>query len=174
MNREIHVRICEKLAGEVPLAYSARIRPLGHLLALPHARRTHSTIFVAFCQKISVVFNGHYGNLYIRFFNLKAIIMPITLKTPSETAKHIASCVQQKRLSLNFSQKTLSLRSGVSLSVIKKFEQSGKISLESLLKLALVLDWLERFATFHESSDLEGAKTIDELIQQKNRKRGRK
>jgi len=58
---------------------------------------------------------------------------------------HIAHQVQAKRLSLNFSQKTLSERSGVSLGVIKKFEHSGKISLESLLKLALVLDALNDF-----------------------------
>ena len=64
---------------------------------------------------------------------------------PNEITKHIARQAQAKRLSLNFSQKTLSQRSGVSFGVIKKFERTGLISLESLLKLALVLDSLEEF-----------------------------
>ncbi len=53
-----------------------------------------------------------------------------------EMALHLARQAQKKRLSLNFSQRTLAERSGVSYGVLKKFEQTGCISLESLLKNA--------------------------------------
>lgn len=86
---------------------------------------------------------------------------------------HIAHQVQAKRLSLNFSQKTLSERSGVSLGVIKKFEHSGKISLESLLKLALVLDALNDFE-FIFKFDPQKFNSIAELLKEEtSRKRGR-
>ncbi|MGL5264249.1 MAG: helix-turn-helix domain-containing protein, partial [Candidatus Rhabdochlamydia sp.] len=80
---------------------------------------------------------------------------------------------QKKRLSLNFSQQTLSDRSGVSLGVLKKFEQTGKISLESLLKIALVLGALEEFKDLFKQTKLEHLTSLDELIKSKNRKRGR-
>jgi hypothetical protein len=56
--------------------------------------------------------------------------------TPKEVALEIAKRAREKRLSLNLSQKTLAERSGVSLGSLKKFEQRGKISLESLLQMS--------------------------------------
>jgi len=50
--------------------------------------------------------------------------------TPLEVAVHLAPKVQEKSLSLNLSQKSLSERFGVSVGTLKKFEQTGKISLE--------------------------------------------
>ncbi len=94
--------------------------------------------------------------------------------TPFEMAIKIASSAKEKRLSLNMTQQNLSQRSGVSLSVLKKFETTGKISLESLLKLALVLDSLGEFLEVFKAKKTESFKTLDELIKQKTRKRGRK
>jgi transcriptional regulator with XRE-family HTH domain len=52
---------------------------------------------------------------------------------------------KQKRLSLNLTQSGLSVRSGVSLGSIKRFEAIGQVSLESLLKISLVLECLDDF-----------------------------
>jgi len=93
--------------------------------------------------------------------------------TPSEAASRIAHRVKEKRLEQNLSQQTLSARSNVSLGVIKKFERTGKISLESLLKLALALGCLVDFMELFKSKPIETAFTLDELLEQKTRKRGR-
>lgn len=98
------------------------------------------------------------------------------LLTPFEVSQILAKSFRGKRLSLNLSQQTLSKTSGVSYSVIKKFELSGKISLESLLKIAAALGGLKYFAEiFEQKSALEGY-TLDELIKMgsQTRKRGRK
>jgi transcriptional regulator with XRE-family HTH domain len=100
-------------------------------------------------------------------------MMTIFMMTPWEIQKYIAKQAQKKRLSLNFSQQTLSDRSGVSLGVLKKFEQTGKISLESLLKIALVLGALEEFKDLFKQTKLEHLTSLDELIKRKKRKRGR-
>lgn len=100
--------------------------------------------------------------------------MYTNLSTPVEIADQIAKRAREKRLSLNLSQFQLSQRSGVSLGTLKKFEGSGKISLESLLKLSLVLDCLEDFSKLFGPKPLEKIKSLDELINQKVRKRGRK
>jgi transcriptional regulator with XRE-family HTH domain len=71
------------------------------------------------------------------------------------------------RKRMGISQTEMSKRSGVSLGSIKRFESSGKISLESLLKLAAVLNRLEDFEEIFlpkESAD------IDALFSDKMRK----
>ncbi len=100
--------------------------------------------------------------------------MAVIFSTPSEMTMHIAKAAQAKRLSLNLSQQTLSERSGVSFGVLKKFERVGKISLESLVKIAFVLGCLEEFTTLFKAVPLQNLATLDELFKQKQRKRGRK
>lgn len=95
------------------------------------------------------------------------------LMGPHDIAKQIAKFSQAKRLSFNLSQHSLSERSGVSFGVIKKFERTGKISLESLLKIALVLGCLEEFAALFKPTPPQQVATLDELINEKKRKRGR-
>ena len=52
---------------------------------------------------------------------------------------------KQKRLSIGLAQSGLSTKIGVSLGSIKRFESIGYISLNSLLRLSLVLECLEDF-----------------------------
>lgn len=89
-------------------------------------------------------------------------------------AGYIAKAAKEKRLYLNLSQKSLSERSGVSFGVIKKFESTGKISLLSLLKLALVLDALMDFSKLFSQTPPEELRSINEILKDKTRKRGRK
>jgi transcriptional regulator with XRE-family HTH domain len=100
-------------------------------------------------------------------------IMTIIMTTPQEMSTNIAKCAKAKRLALNFSQKTLSMKSNVSLSVIKKFERTGKISLESLLKLSLALGALEDFNCLFKPKEPEDYISLDDLLKDKTRKRGR-
>ncbi len=100
--------------------------------------------------------------------------MPLFLITPHEKAIHIAKQAKAKRLSLNLSQKTLSERSGVSFGVIKKFERTGKISLESLIKIALVLDAFNDFNDLFSLSSKEHITSLDDLLKDTARKRGRR
>jgi transcriptional regulator with XRE-family HTH domain len=94
--------------------------------------------------------------------------------TPFEVSQNLAKRVRAKRLSLNLSQQSLSDNSGVSYSVIKKFELTGKISLESILKIALALGSLDEFSDLFKHDISKENITLDELLKQKTRKRGRK
>ena len=100
--------------------------------------------------------------------------MNFNLITPQDLIQQIAKQAKEKRLILNLTQSSLSKRSGVSFGVIKKFENSGKISLESLLKIALVLESLDEFAALFSLKPLESYTTLDQLLKKKPRKRGRK
>lgn len=100
--------------------------------------------------------------------------MNFNFNTPQELMMIMANNAKAKRLSMNLTQKTLADNSGVAFGSIKLFEKSGKISLESLLKIALVLDSLNDFNELFKYNDLAYSTTLEDLIKQPKRKRGRK
>lgn len=59
--------------------------------------------------------------------------------TPLEVSKALAERHRILRKQLKMSQEEMAERSGVSLGTLKRFENTGKISLESLLKLMRLL-----------------------------------
>ena len=98
----------------------------------------------------------------------------ISIKSPFEMAREIAKKAQEKRLKLNLSQQTLSEKSGVSYGTLKKFEQKGQVSLESLLKIALALGEMDTFEDLFPKTDDKLPASLDELLDDHPRKRGRK
>ena len=66
-------------------------------------------------------------------------------KTPLDIMIELRDKFKRRRKSLKLTQSQLSTRANVSLGSLKRFESSGQISLESLLKLALVLECLGDF-----------------------------
>lgn len=62
------------------------------------------------------------------------------LKSPKEINMTIAERIRTIRKRRKISQAELSKKSGVSLGSVKRFEQSGDISLISLTKIAIALD----------------------------------
>lgn len=61
-------------------------------------------------------------------------------KTWTEINNDIAQKIVRLRKRKKITQKQLAARSGVSLGSLKRFEQSGEISLQSLKKIAIALD----------------------------------
>ena len=76
-------------------------------------------------------------------------------KTPLSTLIDIAKKVRALRKQMGYSQAELALRSGVSLGSIKRFERSGQISLESLVKMAHLLDRLNDFDVVFQSTEID-------------------
>jgi transcriptional regulator with XRE-family HTH domain len=73
--------------------------------------------------------------------------------TPLELSKAIAERHKLLRKNLHLSQKEMAERSGVSLGSLKRFENTGKISLEALLKLAHLSGRLKDFDSIFQSGD---------------------
>lgn len=100
----------------------------------------------------------------------------ISLISSAKAQQKLAENIRGRRLGLELTQKSLSERSGVALSTLRKFEQKGEISLESFLKLLMVLGGLEELVNVLRPSKLSFS-SIDEVLEDKNRvnrKRGRK
>ncbi|WP_312769245.1 helix-turn-helix domain-containing protein [Epilithonimonas sp.] len=94
----------------------------------------------------------------------------------SRTQKLIADHVRDRRLLMELTQEGLAERSGVALSTLRKFEQKGLISLDSLLKILMVVGGLEQLLDALKP-DKPAFNSIDEVLKQDNntiKKRGRR
>ncbi|MCS3837729.1 transcriptional regulator with XRE-family HTH domain [Pseudomonas sp. JAI111] len=89
------------------------------------------------------------------------------LYSPGEIALQIAGNAKRLRLSKNLSRRTLAQKSGVPESNIKRFETTGKISLDGLLLIAICLGAEEPLTNLFASAQ---SLTLQEL---KNYERAR-
>jgi len=96
---------------------------------------------------------------------------------PSDIQKQLAADVRHARLFVkDWKRETLSEKSGVPISTIKRFESSGEISLRQLLMLIHALGLLNRLDQLLKVDDVEGMSMNDYIKQNENkaRKRGKK
>jgi len=96
-------------------------------------------------------------------------MLNINISTPTTIMNLLREKYKHKRLYLNLTQDGLASRSGVSLGSLKRFETSGNISLESLLKLSLVLKCLDDFKDIANTAQ-DQINTIEEIINHKDKK----
>ncbi|NET71414.1 MAG: helix-turn-helix transcriptional regulator [Sphaerospermopsis sp. SIO1G2] len=89
----------------------------------------------------------------------------ITLNSPNDTLGKIALLLKEQRLSANLTQAELSERTNVPLATIRKFERTGKISLESFVKLVFVLGLHEQLLAALKPDKTRPA-SLDELLKE--------
>ena len=89
-------------------------------------------------------------------------------KLPADVLLELANKHTVLRRQQSYSQAELAKRSGVSLGSLRRFEQTGKISLEHLLLLTHVLQRLQDFEHVLEAG--EDMKEVEKLFSQKNDK----
>jgi len=97
-----------------------------------------------------------------------------SLMTVSKAQNTLAENTRARRLAMGLTQAGLAKRSGVSLPTLRKFEQKGLISLESFLKLMMVLDGLARIveASAPEQSAFTSIDDVLEADKKPARKKG--
>lgn len=100
-------------------------------------------------------------------------MLPIDLRSPREIADLLARRVKALRLERGWTQQEIADRSGISLATYRRFERSGRISLERLLKLSVILD---AQGGFENLFTLPPARSLSDLEEKDRptRKRGRR
>ena len=117
------------------------------------------------------------SNIVCRCYNLACMdnIPTVIMKSVQGMRRGMATRFKARRLAMNLTQEGLASRAGMSWSSLKRFEYTGLISLESLLKLALILGCLDDFdgVCKEDGSGLE-EKSLDAIMDvPKPRGRGR-
>ncbi len=98
----------------------------------------------------------------------------VLLITPEKAHGKLVENARAQRLQLGLTQEGLSERSGVPLPTLRKFEQKGMISLESFLKIQMVLGGLEEIIKATQIKNTHFS-TIDDVLEADSfvpRKRG--
>jgi HTH-type transcriptional regulator/antitoxin HipB len=86
--------------------------------------------------------------------------MEYNFNTPEETSRDLAKKVKQLRLVKKWKRATLAARSGVTESSLRRFEQTGKVSLESFLKLVCALGRLDEMSSLLEQTKAHSLKEL--------------
>ncbi len=98
----------------------------------------------------------------------------LSLISASKAQLKIAENIRARRLSMELTQEGLAERSGVPLPTLRKFEQKGTISLESFLKLLMVVGEVEELLNILKPSK-PTFNSIDDVLKDTDsvsRKRG--
>lgn len=101
-------------------------------------------------------------------------MLPLELLTPEELTLEVAASVKQLRLRRNWTQQELARRAGITLATYRRFERTGRISLERLMQLAIVLNAVDGVRGLFR---MPPAMSLDELEQHerlRTRKRARR
>ncbi|MFA5264433.1 MAG: helix-turn-helix transcriptional regulator [Opitutaceae bacterium] len=100
--------------------------------------------------------------------------MPIGILSVADIRRGIAARVRARRLQLGWSRKTLAAHAGISPWTLKLFENSGNVSLDTLVKIASALDAVAEFQQLFAPAEAMSS-SLEELekLHPVSRKRGR-
>ena len=95
------------------------------------------------------------------------------LKTPAELLRELGQRAKTLRLAQNLTQSGVAARVGISVGTLKRFEKSGEIQFNHLLRIALVLDRLPEFDNLLRLQATPQS-LFEEKVAEKKRQRGRR
>ncbi|MCX5653935.1 MAG: helix-turn-helix transcriptional regulator [Planctomycetota bacterium] len=99
--------------------------------------------------------------------------MMLTLKTPAETAAALAQQAKALRLLKGWTRATMAQRAGVTASSLKRFEQTGKASVELVMKIAHALGRLDEFDKLLQPPLAQSLAELEQRAAKPAPKRGR-
>jgi len=99
-------------------------------------------------------------------------MLPFNLHTPHEIQLILSQRIKRLRLINEWTQAELAERAGITLASLKRFESTGKISLERLSLIALALGRLDELMQLFEEPEIMTLSDIKKLT--KKRQRGKR
>ncbi|MEX0893809.1 MAG: helix-turn-helix transcriptional regulator [Gemmatimonadota bacterium] len=100
-------------------------------------------------------------------------MLPIDLQSPRDMARMLARRVKGLRLGRGWTQQETAERAGIAPATYRRFERTGQISLDRLLKLAVILDARAGFDQLFPRSPAQSLAELEQRAQQP-RKRGKR
>jgi len=94
------------------------------------------------------------------------------IETPERVSAALAERCRRLRLARKWKQSTLVERAGVSLASLRRFEQTGRISLKSLLRLSFALGRLGDFDSLLLPPPADSIEALERMTSRPQAKRG--
>ena len=99
-------------------------------------------------------------------------VISLEMKSPVDVMKEISQRAKALRLAQNITQQELADKVGIAVGTVKRFEKTGEIQLNHLLRIALVLGRLDEFSNLFAADDVPAS--LYGLKEKTERKRARK
>lgn len=99
------------------------------------------------------------------------MVEALSLTSPVDIIEGVAARMKRRRIDMNYTQRELADRSGVSYASLRQFESTGKASFEAVVKIAFAL---EAEAEIEEMFPPRPYKTIDDVLERPLRQRVRR
>jgi len=97
----------------------------------------------------------------------------LSLATPGEVASTLAARIRELRLEQGWKRSTLAERAGVTVASLRRFETTGKASLDLVLRVALALGRLREFEELLQPAPFTSIADLERRSSRKVRRRGR-
>jgi len=94
------------------------------------------------------------------------------LKSPADTQRMLAGRVRAARVMMRFKQSTLAERAGVALPTLRRFEQTGEVSIKHLMLICHALGRLGEFDNLFKPPPVATMAELESQFNQPKRKRG--
>lgn len=101
-------------------------------------------------------------------------MLPLELQTPREIASSIARRARVLRLHRGWTQQEAAERAGVTLASYRRFERSGNIALDRLLKVAIALGAYGGLDQLFAPAPAASLAELERLEASESRQRGRR
>jgi transcriptional regulator with XRE-family HTH domain len=101
-------------------------------------------------------------------------MLPTELQTPREIVQMLARRVKVLRLERRWTQREIADRSGIALATYRRFERSGRISLDRLARLAVILGVQSGFDGLFAPPPARSLADLEREDAGPSRKRGRR
>lgn len=98
-------------------------------------------------------------------------MIPLSLMAPGDVARSVAARARARRVALGLTQQEVADRSGVNIWTLRRFEASGKLAFDALIRVAVVLDAIEAFGALFPEPEF---RSLDEVIERPKRQRGKR
>lgn len=94
-------------------------------------------------------------------------------RNPQLLLERLAANSKARRLEKGYSRRTLSELTGVPAPTIERFERTGKISLESFCRIAILFDYFDEIAALLSHTKYSTSQELETINKNINRKNGR-
>ena len=101
-------------------------------------------------------------------------MLPFELQTPGEIVRVLAGRVRSMRLQRGWTQQEVAERAGLTLATYRRFERTGRIALERLVRIAVVLDARAGFDLLFAAPPAQSLAELAERTRPLARQRGRR
>lgn len=94
-------------------------------------------------------------------------------KKPDRLAMILAKNCRKRRLDKGMSRRSLAETTGIPEPTIERFENQGKISLESFLKLVVEFGWFDEMSSIMGKSKFSTGEELETINKNQGRQKGR-